>query len=61
MKRRDFVALAAATLGQTGAGEGLRHYQMEPFLDDDRLVWREGPAVSLNPDIPKFSVGVLQT
>ena len=36
---------------RTIAGEGLRHYQTEPFLDGDKLVWREGPAVSLNPDI----------
>jgi phosphogluconate dehydratase len=36
---------------RTVAGQGLRHYQMEPFLDGERLVWREGPAVSLNPDI----------
>jgi phosphogluconate dehydratase len=36
---------------RTVAGEGLRHYQMEPFLDGERLVWREGPAASLNPDI----------
>ena len=36
---------------RTVAGEGLRHYQMEPFLDGDKLVWREGTATSLNPDI----------
>lgn len=36
---------------RTVAGEGLRHYQMEPFLDGERLVWRDGPAASLNPDI----------
>src|ERR1700761_8967000 len=35
----------------TVAGQGLRRYQAEPFLDDGRLVWREGPAASLNPDI----------
>ncbi|MGH6911193.1 MAG: phosphogluconate dehydratase, partial [Phenylobacterium sp.] len=35
----------------TVAGRGLRHYQTEPFLEDGRLVWREGAAVSLNPDI----------
>jgi phosphogluconate dehydratase len=35
----------------TVAGPGLRRYQQEPFLDGDQLVWREGTAVSLNPDI----------
>ena len=35
----------------TVAGPGLRRYQAEPFLDEGRLVWREGPAASLNPDI----------
>ncbi|HEY0435686.1 MAG TPA: phosphogluconate dehydratase, partial [Phenylobacterium sp.] len=35
----------------TVAGPGLRRYQREPFLDDGRLVWREGTQASLNPDI----------
>ena len=36
----------------TVAGPGLRRYQNEPFLDDaGQLVWREGTATSLNPDI----------
>jgi phosphogluconate dehydratase len=35
----------------TVAGQGLRRYQQEPFLDGGALVWRDGPAVSLNPDI----------
>ena len=35
----------------TVAGPGLRRYQTEPFLDDGRLVWREGAAASLNRDI----------
>jgi phosphogluconate dehydratase len=35
----------------TVAGQGLRRYQQEPFLEDGKLVWREGPAASLNPDI----------
>jgi len=35
----------------TVAGSGLRRYQQEPFLDGERLVWREGTEVSLNPDI----------
>jgi phosphogluconate dehydratase len=36
---------------QTVAGHGLRRFQSEPFLDGDRLVWREGTAQSLNRDI----------
>ena len=35
----------------TVAGQGLRRYQQEPFLQDGKLVWREGPATSLNLDI----------
>ncbi|MFZ3005409.1 MAG: phosphogluconate dehydratase [Phenylobacterium sp.] len=35
----------------TIAGPGLRRYQQEPFLEDGKLVWREGPTTSLNPDI----------
>ncbi|WP_421933377.1 phosphogluconate dehydratase [Phenylobacterium sp.] len=35
----------------TIAGPGLRRYQQEPFLEDGKLVWREGPTASLNPDI----------
>jgi phosphogluconate dehydratase len=35
----------------TVAGPGLRRYQTEPFLDGGKLVWREGGAASLNPDI----------
>jgi phosphogluconate dehydratase len=35
----------------TVAGPGLRRFQTEPFLDGDKLVWREGTATSLNPDI----------
>jgi phosphogluconate dehydratase len=35
----------------TVAGEGLRRYQQEPFLEDGRLVWRDGPAASLDRDI----------
>jgi phosphogluconate dehydratase len=35
----------------TIAGPGLRRYQQEPFLKDGELVWRDGPAASLNPDI----------
>jgi len=35
----------------TVAGEGLRRYQQEPFLQDGGLVWREGTAVSLDRDI----------
>ena len=36
---------------RTVAGAGLRRYTQEPFLDDGKLVWRDGPAVSLNRDI----------
>ena len=35
----------------TVAGPGLRRFQTEPFLDGGKLVWREGTARSLNPDI----------
>jgi phosphogluconate dehydratase len=35
----------------TVAGGGLRLYQQEPFLEDGKLVWREGTATSLNLDI----------
>jgi phosphogluconate dehydratase len=35
----------------TVAGPGLRRYQTEPVLDGGKLVWREGPAASLNEDI----------
>jgi phosphogluconate dehydratase len=36
---------------QTIAGAGLRRYQQEPFLDGGRLVWRDGPAASLDREI----------
>jgi len=36
---------------RTVAGAGLRRYQQEPFLEDGKLVWRDGPAASLNRDI----------
>jgi phosphogluconate dehydratase len=35
----------------TVAGEGLRRYTQEPFLEDGKLVWRDGPSASLNNDI----------
>jgi phosphogluconate dehydratase len=35
----------------TVAGEGLRRYQSEPFLQDGALIWKEGAAGSLNTDI----------
>ena len=35
----------------TVAGQGLRHYQTEPFLDDGKLVWRQGGSRSLDLDI----------
>jgi phosphogluconate dehydratase len=36
---------------RTVAGAGLRRYTQEPFLEDGKLVWRDGPAASLNRDI----------
>jgi phosphogluconate dehydratase len=35
----------------TVAGRGLRRYTQEPFLDGGKLVWRDGPAASLDRDI----------
>lgn len=35
----------------TVAGQGLRRYTREPFLDEGRLVWREGAAASLDATI----------
>ncbi|PYB82789.1 phosphogluconate dehydratase [Pseudomonas soli] len=35
----------------TVAGHGLRRYTQEPFLEDGRLVWREGPKDSLDESI----------
>jgi phosphogluconate dehydratase len=35
----------------TVAGRGLRRYTQEPFLDGERLVWREGAAASLDASI----------
>jgi len=35
----------------TIVGHGLRRYTEEPFLDGDRLVWREGPRDSLDESI----------
>jgi phosphogluconate dehydratase len=35
----------------TVAGSGLRRYQSEPFLDDGRLVWREGTPTPLDSEI----------
>ncbi|HBO5336212.1 TPA: phosphogluconate dehydratase [Pseudomonas aeruginosa] len=36
---------------QTVAGPGLHRYTREPFLEDGRLVWREGPERSLDEAI----------
>ncbi len=36
---------------QTVVGPGLRRYTQEPFLDDGRLVWRDGPRDSLDESI----------
>jgi phosphogluconate dehydratase len=35
----------------TVMGRGLRHYTREPFLDNGELVWRDGPAASLDESI----------
>ncbi|RWU25339.1 phosphogluconate dehydratase [Pseudomonas alkylphenolica] len=35
----------------TVAGPGLRRYTQEPFLEDGKLVWREGPQASLDEAI----------
>ncbi|MDE8601901.1 phosphogluconate dehydratase [Marinomonas sp. RSW2] len=35
----------------TIVGKGLSHYTKEPFLDGDTLVWRDGPAESLDLDV----------
>ncbi|ACO78902.1 phosphogluconate dehydratase [Azotobacter vinelandii CA] len=36
---------------ETVVGRGLRHYAQEPFIDGERLVWRDGPAQSLDENI----------
>ncbi|GAA2340343.1 phosphogluconate dehydratase [Saccharopolyspora halophila] len=36
---------------QTVAGPGLDRYRQQPFLDDGELVWRDGPAESLDPEV----------
>ncbi|WP_416422663.1 phosphogluconate dehydratase [Pseudomonas sp. App30] len=46
--------LAAGLLHEdvnTVAGHGLSRYTQEPFLDNGKLVWREGPANSLDENI----------
>ncbi|WP_287811057.1 phosphogluconate dehydratase [Pseudomonas sp.] len=46
--------LAAGLLHEdvnTVAGRGLSRYTQEPFLDNGKLVWREGPAQSLDENI----------
>jgi phosphogluconate dehydratase len=35
----------------TVMGEGLAHYTQEPFLEDGKLVWRQGPTESLDPAV----------
>ncbi|QBF25396.1 phosphogluconate dehydratase [Pseudomonas tructae] len=35
----------------TVAGHGLRRYTQEPFLEEGKLVWREGPSTSLDEAI----------
>ncbi|TDD09225.1 phosphogluconate dehydratase [Saccharopolyspora terrae] len=36
---------------KTVAGPGLDRYRQQPFLDDGELVWRDGPAKSLDTDV----------
>lgn len=36
---------------RTVAGEGLDRYRQQPFLDDEQLVWRDGPQRSLDSDV----------
>ncbi|MEV6606037.1 phosphogluconate dehydratase [Kutzneria sp. NPDC051319] len=36
---------------QTVAGPGLNRYRQEPFLDGDKVVWRDGPVESLDPAV----------
>ena len=36
---------------QTVAGDGLHHYRQEPKLENSTLIWRDGPAASLNEKI----------
>ncbi|AFJ47401.1 phosphogluconate dehydratase [Shimwellia blattae] len=35
----------------TVAGFGLKHYTMEPWLDNGKLAWRDGPTESLDKDV----------
>jgi phosphogluconate dehydratase len=35
----------------TVAGHGLDAYRQEPYLDGERLAWRDGPAASLDTDV----------
>ncbi|MGE4407909.1 dihydroxy-acid dehydratase, partial [Pseudomonas sp.] len=35
----------------TVMGRGLRRYAQEPFIDGDRLVWRDGPVRSLDENV----------
>ena len=45
----------------TVAGSGLRRFQEEPFLQDGRLVWREGTARSLDPEVLRPVANPFQT
>ncbi|NGY04287.1 phosphogluconate dehydratase [Solimonas terrae] len=36
---------------RTVAGDGLRRYTQEPYLDGERLIWRDAPARSLDADV----------
>jgi phosphogluconate dehydratase len=35
----------------TIVGRGLQHYTKEPFLEGDKVVWRDGPTQSLDEDV----------
>ena len=35
----------------TVTGNGLKDYTQEPFLEEGKLVWREGPETSLDADV----------
>ncbi len=41
----------------TVAGQGLRHYAKEPFLDGDQLVWRDAPTQSGDKEV----LGTIET
>jgi phosphogluconate dehydratase len=46
---------------KTVAGEGLKHYTQEPFMDGETLAWREGTSESLNTGILRPASEPFQT